>query len=149
VVLTTLPIAVNVEDFFRGNRLFSKFTVATTTHQHVRIRSAELSVPDEGELDGITVKGCTPKGRGSVVSNYYVIGGVKIVNNMYRQSRLQTRPISYFASIRRMGQVMRILSYSKEMLIFCTSSGTFASQHYISYSSGRYFDLFSLSNIDT
>ncbi|KAI6045646.1 trafficking protein particle complex subunit 10 [Pisolithus marmoratus] len=45
IVTVALPIAVNVEDFFRGERLFSRFTISTTTQQHVRISSARLLMP--------------------------------------------------------------------------------------------------------
>ncbi|KII88634.1 hypothetical protein PLICRDRAFT_110377 [Plicaturopsis crispa FD-325 SS-3] len=61
VVSTALPIAVNVQDFFRGTRLFSKFTISTTSHQHVRIRSAQLDCPDE-DLEGVTIAGCMSRG---------------------------------------------------------------------------------------
>ncbi|KAG7092380.1 hypothetical protein E1B28_008737 [Marasmius oreades] len=50
-VSITLPISVNVEDFFRGKRLFSKFTVTTTNHQHVRIADAQLEIPPGLETD--------------------------------------------------------------------------------------------------
>jgi hypothetical protein len=74
VVPTSLPIAVNVQDYFRGTRyhfdeldtcrviltetfrLFSKFTISNTTHQHVRIRSAQLKGP-EGGIDGVRIVG--------------------------------------------------------------------------------------------
>ncbi|KAF8229518.1 hypothetical protein L208DRAFT_1439127 [Tricholoma matsutake] len=62
VVLTTLPISVNVEDFFRGNRLFSKFTISTTSHQHVRIASAHLNIPEDG-LDGVKIVTPSTKNR--------------------------------------------------------------------------------------
>ncbi|KAK7014963.1 trafficking protein particle complex subunit 10 [Favolaschia claudopus] len=65
VVATTLPISVNVQDFFRGNRLFSKFTVSTTSHQHVRISDAQLQFPDGG-LDGLKVVACSPQARSVV-----------------------------------------------------------------------------------
>ncbi|KAJ7098036.1 trafficking protein particle complex subunit 10 [Mycena belliarum] len=65
VVATTLPISVNVEDFFRGNRLFSKFTVSTTSHQHVRIAAAHLQIP-AGGLDGVKVVACSPQARSVV-----------------------------------------------------------------------------------
>ncbi|KAH7889469.1 trafficking protein particle complex subunit 10 [Phlebopus sp. FC_14] len=52
-----LPIAVNVEDFFRGKRLFSKFTVSATTRQHVRISSVSLRVPPQG-LRHVSISGC-------------------------------------------------------------------------------------------
>ncbi|KAG1754504.1 trafficking protein particle complex subunit 10 [Suillus lakei] len=58
VVTVSLPIAVNVEDFFRGKRLFSKFTISTTSHQHVRISSTELQGPRS--LDGVKISGCRP-----------------------------------------------------------------------------------------
>ncbi|KAG6918038.1 hypothetical protein DXG01_016893 [Tephrocybe rancida] len=65
VVLTALPISVNVEDFFRGSRLFSKFTISTTSHQHVRIRAAHLMTQEEG-LDGVKISSTTTKNRGVV-----------------------------------------------------------------------------------
>ncbi|KAJ7751971.1 trafficking protein particle complex subunit 10 [Mycena metata] len=65
VVATTLPISVNVQDFFRGNRLFSKFTISTTSHQHVRISAAQLQIPDGG-LDGLKVVACSPQARSVV-----------------------------------------------------------------------------------
>ncbi|KAI0053990.1 hypothetical protein FA95DRAFT_1529824 [Auriscalpium vulgare] len=46
---TALPVAVNVQDFFRGSRLFSKFTISTTSYQHVRVSSARLKVIDGGK----------------------------------------------------------------------------------------------------
>ncbi|PPQ67646.1 hypothetical protein CVT25_012674 [Psilocybe cyanescens] len=55
VLITTLPISVNVEDFFRGTRLVSKFTVSSTSHQHVRIADASLDLPEDG-LEGVTVQ---------------------------------------------------------------------------------------------
>ncbi|KAG1756516.1 trafficking protein particle complex subunit 10 [Suillus paluster] len=58
VVTVSLPIAVNVEDFFRGKRLFSKFTISTTSHQYVRISSTELQGPPS--LDGVKISGCRP-----------------------------------------------------------------------------------------
>ncbi|KAJ7063184.1 trafficking protein particle complex subunit 10 [Mycena amicta] len=65
VVATTLPVSVNVQDFFRGDRLFSKFTVSTTSHQHVRISDAQLQLP-AGGLDGVKVVACSPQSRGVV-----------------------------------------------------------------------------------
>ncbi|KAG1740808.1 uncharacterized protein EDB91DRAFT_1281560 [Suillus paluster] len=58
VVTVSLPIAVNVEHFFRGKRLFSKFTISTTSHQYVRISSTELQGPPS--LDGVKISGCRP-----------------------------------------------------------------------------------------
>ncbi|CAA7265369.1 unnamed protein product [Cyclocybe aegerita] len=55
VLITTLPISVNVEDFFRGTRLISKFTVSTTSHQHLRISDASLDLPPGG-LDGVEIQ---------------------------------------------------------------------------------------------
>ncbi|PFH52452.1 hypothetical protein AMATHDRAFT_74243 [Amanita thiersii Skay4041] len=46
VVNTSLPISVNVQDYFREKSLFSKFTVSTATHQHVRIASVRLEAPE-------------------------------------------------------------------------------------------------------
>ncbi|TFY59462.1 hypothetical protein EVJ58_g5755 [Rhodofomes roseus] len=56
-VATSLPITTNVEDFFRGTRLFSLFTLSTTSHQHVRIRSAELK-PSRQDADSVRVVSC-------------------------------------------------------------------------------------------
>ncbi|OBZ75937.1 Trafficking protein particle complex subunit 10 [Grifola frondosa] len=47
IVATSLPVAINVEDFFRGTRLFTLFTLSTTSHQHVRIRSTRLIMSEE------------------------------------------------------------------------------------------------------
>ncbi|KAJ6455695.1 trafficking protein particle complex subunit 10 [Mycena sanguinolenta] len=66
VVAITLPVMVNVQDFFRGNRLFSKFTISTTSHQHVRISDAQLQIPDSG-LDGLKVVACSPQARSVVI----------------------------------------------------------------------------------
>ncbi|KAG6845701.1 hypothetical protein H0H87_004962 [Tephrocybe sp. NHM501043] len=68
VVVTALPISVNVEDFFRGSRLFSKFTISTTSHQHVRICTAQL-MPRNGGLDGVKISPTTTKNRGVVVES--------------------------------------------------------------------------------
>lgn len=56
-VATSLPMTVNVEDFFRGTRLFTRFTLSTSSHQHVRIRSAHLETSREDE-DNVKVTGC-------------------------------------------------------------------------------------------
>ncbi|KAI0082757.1 hypothetical protein K474DRAFT_1681152 [Panus rudis PR-1116 ss-1] len=42
IVVTSPAVATNVEDFFRGTRLFTRFTLNARTHQHVRIKSTEL-----------------------------------------------------------------------------------------------------------
>lgn len=80
VLITTLPISVNVEDFFRGTRLIifsigpvvfnlpqiyrlvSKFTVSSTSHQHVRIANATLDLPTEG-LEGVQIRPSLTKRR--------------------------------------------------------------------------------------
>ncbi|KIP08175.1 hypothetical protein PHLGIDRAFT_88626 [Phlebiopsis gigantea 11061_1 CR5-6] len=63
VILTTLPLAVNVEDFFRGTRLFTRFTLSSTSHQHVRIKSTELRSTNADE-DGLKIfKGIAPQSR--------------------------------------------------------------------------------------
>ncbi|KAI5124589.1 hypothetical protein M0805_003108 [Coniferiporia weirii] len=46
LVPACLALAVNVQDFFRGERLLTKFTISTTTHQHVRISSVGLRTSD-------------------------------------------------------------------------------------------------------
>ncbi|KAF8559837.1 hypothetical protein OG21DRAFT_1453301 [Imleria badia] len=55
IVNVSLPIAVNVEDFFRGKRLFSEFTISATTRQHVRLSSADLQGPPSHDLDGVKI----------------------------------------------------------------------------------------------
>ncbi|KAF8275107.1 trafficking protein particle complex subunit 10 [Lactarius quietus] len=41
-VPVSLPVAVNVQDFFRGESLFSRFTISATAQHYVRIYSATL-----------------------------------------------------------------------------------------------------------
>ncbi|KAI0362291.1 hypothetical protein OH77DRAFT_1416520 [Trametes cingulata] len=65
VVATSLPVAINVEDFFRGTRLFTRFTLSTTSHQHVRVRSTHLLSPNEA--DGVKVTSCMGQ-KSSVVT---------------------------------------------------------------------------------
>ena len=43
-------------------RLISKFTVSTTSHQHVRIADASLDLPPDG-LDGVTIQPAVKKRR--------------------------------------------------------------------------------------
>ncbi|KAI0957407.1 hypothetical protein AcW1_005812 [Taiwanofungus camphoratus] len=57
VVATSLPVAINVEDFFRGTRLFTRFTLSTTSHQHIRIRSTHLRHSKQ-DPDGIKITEC-------------------------------------------------------------------------------------------
>lgn len=49
------------------SRLFSKFTISTTSHQHVRIASAHLNIPEDG-LDGVKIVTPSTKNRPVVVS---------------------------------------------------------------------------------
>ncbi|CCL99344.1 uncharacterized protein FIBRA_01362 [Fibroporia radiculosa] len=56
-VATSLPMTVNVEDFFRGSRLFTRFTLSTASHQHIRIQSAKLR-PSEQDGDPVKITGC-------------------------------------------------------------------------------------------
>lgn len=49
-----------------NHRLFSKFTVSTTSHQHVRIASAQLEGPSG--LHSVKVAACVSSNRGIVVS---------------------------------------------------------------------------------
>ncbi|KAF9246256.1 trafficking protein particle complex subunit 10 [Melanogaster broomeanus] len=60
IVTVSLPIAVNVEDYFRGKRLFSKFTISATTNQHVRLYSADLRAPSQ-DFAGVKISGCHPR----------------------------------------------------------------------------------------
>ncbi|CDO72874.1 hypothetical protein BN946_scf185002.g59 [Trametes cinnabarina] len=69
VVPTALPVAINVEDFFRGTRLFTRFTLSTTSHQHVRVRSTHLLSPNEA--DGVKVTSCLAQ-KPSTVSGRYL-----------------------------------------------------------------------------
>ena len=49
-----------------NHRLFSKFTVSTTSHQHLRIASAQLEGPSG--LHGVKVAACVSSNRGIIVS---------------------------------------------------------------------------------
>jgi len=60
VLVTTLPISVNVEDFFRGKKLISKFSVSSTSHQHVRIADVSLDLPSGG-LGGVEIRSASSK----------------------------------------------------------------------------------------
>lgn len=77
IVPTLLPVAVNVQDFFRATRystdvslarstahlaprLFTRFSVSTTSNQHVRIRSAKL-VPESDSPGQLRISPCTPR----------------------------------------------------------------------------------------
>ncbi|KZT57215.1 hypothetical protein CALCODRAFT_555435 [Calocera cornea HHB12733] len=53
-VRVTLPMAVNVQDFFRGANTFSKFTIASDGQQYLRLLGAKL----EGTTDLYDVKTC-------------------------------------------------------------------------------------------
>ncbi|KAF5391403.1 hypothetical protein D9757_001971 [Collybiopsis confluens] len=66
VITTTLPVSVNVEDFFRGDRLFSKFIVSTLSHQHVRISNARLELPPGSETNGLKISSCSSLKRGII-----------------------------------------------------------------------------------
>jgi hypothetical protein len=74
MVTISLPVAVNVQDYFREtryhfeqplkfvvlttfHRLFSRFTASTTTDQYVRIASAQLDT-DGADLEGVQIVGC-------------------------------------------------------------------------------------------
>ncbi|EMD38446.1 hypothetical protein CERSUDRAFT_153326 [Gelatoporia subvermispora B] len=58
VVPIALPVEINIEDFFRGTRVFTRFTLSTISHQHIRVRSAEL-MATEPEGSGIKIVSCT------------------------------------------------------------------------------------------
>ncbi|KAH8829685.1 trafficking protein particle complex subunit 10 [Flagelloscypha sp. PMI_526] len=55
-----MPISLFVEDFFSGEKLFSKFTISTTTSQHVRMSAADLSPPPDS---GVQIVPCSMDGR--------------------------------------------------------------------------------------
>ncbi|CAL1704950.1 unnamed protein product [Somion occarium] len=61
VVLTSLPLAINVEDFFRGTRLFTRFTLSSTSHQHIRLKSTELRATRDD--DGLKIAKAMPRSR--------------------------------------------------------------------------------------
>lgn len=46
-------------------RLFSKFTISTTSHQHIRVCNAELTA-EEG-LDSVKIGSCVTKNRQVIV----------------------------------------------------------------------------------
>ncbi|KZO96846.1 hypothetical protein CALVIDRAFT_563489 [Calocera viscosa TUFC12733] len=54
LVRVTLPMAVNVQDFFRGANTFSKFSVASDGQQYLRLLGAKL----EGTTDLYDIKRC-------------------------------------------------------------------------------------------
>ena len=59
-----LPLAVNVQDFFRKDCLLSKFTVTTDGARALRIRSAELE-----PVEGVVVRPCRSLTAPAVVVN--------------------------------------------------------------------------------
>ncbi|TFK72158.1 hypothetical protein BDN72DRAFT_836546 [Pluteus cervinus] len=61
-IVTALPISINVEDFFRGPKLLSRFTISTTTQQFVRIADAQLVLPEEG-ADGLKIQNSMTRNR--------------------------------------------------------------------------------------
>ncbi|KAG6898254.1 hypothetical protein C0992_002268, partial [Termitomyces sp. T32_za158] len=77
VVLTTLPISVNVEDFFRGSR-----------HQHVRICTVQL-VTQESGLEGVKISTTATKSRGVVVEAVVdkTVAKVVVDSHLPRQHR--------------------------------------------------------------
>ncbi|KAL5529216.1 hypothetical protein ACEPAG_5190 [Sanghuangporus baumii] len=54
LITLALDLAVNVQDFFRGERLLMKFTISTATHQHIRISSVDLQ-PSDGDSKNLKV----------------------------------------------------------------------------------------------
>lgn len=83
IVPTLLPVAVNVQDFFRATRysanlslacstthltpsIFTRFSVSTTSNQHVRIFSAKL-VPESGSPGQTLISPCTSRSSGTLV----------------------------------------------------------------------------------
>lgn len=67
-----LPLAVNVQDFFRRDCLLSKFTVTTDGARALRIRGAELGVVEgegQGEGAGVVVRPCRSANAPAVVVN--------------------------------------------------------------------------------
>ncbi|EIN07448.1 hypothetical protein PUNSTDRAFT_144927 [Punctularia strigosozonata HHB-11173 SS5] len=57
ILNTTLLVAANVQDFFRGSRLFSKFIISTTSQQVVRLRSVDLELA-EGPQSSVRITAC-------------------------------------------------------------------------------------------
>ncbi len=51
--------------------LISKFTVSTTSHQHVRIANASLELPPDG-LEGVSITPCVAKRPVVVSKNTYL-----------------------------------------------------------------------------
>ncbi|EJU03022.1 hypothetical protein DACRYDRAFT_106200 [Dacryopinax primogenitus] len=62
-VRVTLPMAVNVQDFFRGSNTFSKFNVASDGQQYLRLLGAKL----EGTTDLYKIKMCRNSASGPTV----------------------------------------------------------------------------------
>ncbi|KAG9035765.1 hypothetical protein FRB95_010533 [Tulasnella sp. JGI-2019a] len=55
-VNTALPLAVNVQDYFRGQRLFSKFRISCASEQPLRIRDAVLQ--NKSTLSSLRISRC-------------------------------------------------------------------------------------------
>ncbi|KAI0306635.1 hypothetical protein B0F90DRAFT_1691802 [Multifurca ochricompacta] len=53
-VPASLPIAVNVQDFFRGERLFSRFTISASAQNYICVSSATLESV-QGDKGGLSI----------------------------------------------------------------------------------------------
>ncbi|KAG8969021.1 hypothetical protein FRC03_004988 [Tulasnella sp. 419] len=56
-VNTALPVAVNVQDYFRGKCLFSKFRISCATEQPLRLASALLEHASSSEFSDLSIRG--------------------------------------------------------------------------------------------
>lgn len=63
-VPVSLPVAVNVQDFFRGESLFSRFTISATAQHYVRVSSATLESVNGNK--GPAIFGTLSQARGIV-----------------------------------------------------------------------------------
>ncbi|KDQ16168.1 hypothetical protein BOTBODRAFT_65084 [Botryobasidium botryosum FD-172 SS1] len=55
----SLPLAVNVQDYFRGKRLFSRFTVSSDGRNYLKVLSANL----EGGSSAVRISSCRSQSR--------------------------------------------------------------------------------------
>ncbi|PAV23661.1 er to golgi transport-related protein [Pyrrhoderma noxium] len=65
LIPTSVNITVNIQDFFRGESLLSKFTISTISYQHIRISAVDLVASDADEPN---LKILKPEGFSNIVT---------------------------------------------------------------------------------
>jgi hypothetical protein len=110
-------------------RLFSKFTISTTTHQHVRIRSARLEGPKDASNE-LKIVGCVPQKRDIVVSSSIL--PAPGTDTSCRPLR-RLNPLTFsFTSILQVVQVCIPIVQVMQPELIPGSTGTIGSSHRIS-----------------